>query len=49
MPQIEKIDLVVAYVSCHDLKKNTKWNLVIKCRLLGLYYNILNLYNNGDF
>ena len=22
MPQIEKIDLVVAYVSCHDLKKN---------------------------
>ena len=21
MPQIEKIDLVVAYVSCHDLKK----------------------------
>ena len=22
MPQIEKIDLVVAYVSCHDFKKN---------------------------
>ena len=30
-------------------KKNTKWNLVIKCRLRGLYYNILNLYENGDF